>query len=506
MSKRVCLLLVLLSFGLTLRAQEDDIEYIAFGRALQAADQDVVKGENSVGWVRSHFLDDWFLQVQGGGQLYYGTDDSKGPFKDRLTANYEFQVGRRIFPMFGFRVGAGFGKARGFLLKDNLIQNKNGGIGECGTDANGLPLGGYYWDYNDDLLIQKWSYWYFGGDIFLDLALFRGTEGYNPEKKFNNIVYLGVHTKFSQSETDDKNHRTEAHLGYICKYNFNRHWSIYGDARLSAMERLFDREWIQSIESPGFNVDKIFNLHVGLQYKFYIRSEEERNKFTRRQKVVIDQKVKTISTTVHKIDTVYSVTHFDTLVSYDIQNIMSPDMQRANDSLLALIKANEEAGRQKWDEALKEILLNQLLPYEMVFFELDRWDVLPEEEVKIAKMATIMKAFPEEKFILTGSADSKTGTVARNQFLSEHRADTVYSVLVNKYGVNPDQLTRNYLGGILEYQPFVLNRTTVIIMDNPIVAKAFEEMKKEGRAGGGEVKIDNGKQKTNKEGRKSDNK
>ena len=452
MSKRVCLLLVLLSFGLTLRAQEDDIEYIAFGRALQAADQDVVRGENSVGWVRSHFLDDWFLQVQGGGQLYYGTDDREGPFKDRLTANYEFQVGRRIFPMFGFRVGAGFGKARGFLLKDNLIQNKNGGIGECGTDANGLPLGGYYWDYNDDLLIQKWSYWYFG------------------------------------------------------KYNFNRHWSIYGDARLSAMERLFDREWIQSIESPGFNVDKIFNLHVGLQYKFYIRSEEERNKFTQRQKVVIDQKVKTISTTVHKIDTVYSVTHFDTLVSYDIQNIMSPDMQRANDSLLALIKANEEAGRQKWDEALKEILLNQLLPYEMVFFELDRWDVLPEEEVKIAKMATIMKAFPEEKFILTGSADSKTGTVARNQFLSEHRADTVYSVLVNKYGVNPDQLTRNYLGGILEYQPFVLNRTTVIIMDNPIVAKAFEEMKKEGRAGGGEVKIDNGKQKTNNGDRKTGNK
>ena len=181
-------------------------------------------------------------------------------------------------------------------------------------------------------------------------------------------------------------------------------------------------------------------------------------------------------------------------------------MQRANDSLLALIKANEEAGRQKWDEALKEILLNQLLPYEMVFFELDRWDVLPEEEGKIAKMATIMKAFPEEKFILTGSADSKTGTVARNQFLSEHRADTVYSVLVNKYGVNPDQLTRNYLGGILEYQPFVLNRTTVIIMDNPIVAKAFEEMKKEGRAGGGEVKIDNGKQKTNNGDRKTGNK
>ncbi len=89
MSKRVCLLLVLLSFGLTLRAQEDDIEYIAFGRALQAADQDVVKGENSVGWVRSHFLDDWFLQVQGGGQLYYGTDDREGPFKYVLTANYE---------------------------------------------------------------------------------------------------------------------------------------------------------------------------------------------------------------------------------------------------------------------------------------------------------------------------------------------------------------------------------------------------------------------------------
>lgn len=489
----IILLVVGLCFTNFVKAQEDDEEkkYVAFSRALNATDQEVVKGPQGVGWVRSHFLDDWFLQTQGGGQLYYGTDDRQGPFGDRLTGNIEFQAGRRIFPMFGFRFGAGMGYARGFLTKEkyNNYLITTGGNGQCGTDANGTSLGGYYWDYNNDLLIQKWKYWYFGADIFLDLAIFRGTENYNPFRRWNHILYTGVHTKFAKSEEDTKNHRSEAHIGYICKLNLDTNWSIYADVRGSAIERLFDREWISSIESSGFGTDKVFNFQIGVMYKFHIRTEEERHTFTERQKREIDQQVRTISTRVRRADTVYTVSRFDTTMHYEIKNIDSPDMQRTKDSLLSAIDERNRRNQQAWEEALKEILLNQLLPYEMVFFELDKWDILPEEEMKIEKMARIMKAYPNDKFILTGSADSKTGTVKRNEFLSHQRADVVYNILVNQYNIEPERLERVYLGGILEYQPFQLNRTTVIIMDHPVVKNAFEEMKKQGKAGGNDVNI-----------------
>ena len=85
---------------------------------------------------------------------------------------------------------------------------------------------------------------------------------------------------------------------------------------------------------------------------------------------------------------------------------------------------------------------------------------------------------------------SKTGTVKRNEFLSHQRADVVYNYLINNYGVNPDQLQREYPGGILDYTPFQLNRSTVIIMDHPYVRKVFNEMRQQGQAGGRDVKID----------------
>ena len=157
----------------TASAQGDKGRYIATDRAQHADNKTVVT--SGAGWVRSHLFDEWFFQVQGGGQLYYGTDDREGAFGDRLTGNMEFHFGRRIFPMFGFRANLGYGYAHGFLTKDHYNSSViSGGDGQCGTDAFGNPLGGYYWDYNNDLLQQKWSYYYIGIDVFLNMAIFRG--------------------------------------------------------------------------------------------------------------------------------------------------------------------------------------------------------------------------------------------------------------------------------------------------------------------------------------------
>jgi outer membrane protein OmpA-like peptidoglycan-associated protein len=41
--------------------------------------------------------------------------------------------------------------------------------------------------------------------------------------------------------------------------------------------------------------------------------------------------------------------------------------------------------------------------------------------------------------VITGSADSKTGTVRRNQYLSRKRVDYVMNILSEKYGVEADR-------------------------------------------------------------------
>lgn len=468
--------------------------YTPRGDIYHADDTAVVNGRKGVGWVRSHLLDDWFLQLQGGGQLYYGTDDREGPLGDRLTGNAEFQFGRRIFPMFGFRVGLGFGHAHGFITREHYNTHSqsilaHGYSGQCGTDANGKPYGGYYWDYDDNLLIQKWKYLYFGGDIFMDLALLRGAENYDPYRHWNNIVYLGVHNRYSLSETDSKNHRTEGHVGYIAKYNFTPNWSIYADLRVSLIERLFDREWIPDIESAGVGLDAIGNLHIGITYKFHVRSDKQRDSFRSADRVTPDNNRPAHFLYVRMQDSVF-VSISDTTISRTGHDTV-PTAQML-DTIHWL--TNDIARWQSLlnpGSGLDTTTLGLLLPYEQVFFERDKWDILPSEAGKIAKMAQIMNAYPDTRYILFGSADSITGTVKRNIFLGHVRADVVYNSLTTEYGIDPSRLSREYLGGILDYMPYELNRSTVILMDHPYVRRLFEEMRAKGNAGGKEVKIEN---------------
>ena len=477
-------LLAFVAIGQLVTAQEDISKksYVSTERAYHADEENVV---HERGWVRSHLLDDWFLELQGGGQLYYGTDDRLGAFGDRLTGNIEMHIGRRIFPMFGFRLTGGIGYAHGFLSVDNynLGNHAEAGDGQCGTDALGNPLGGYYYPYSDDLYIQKWSYLYYGADLFLDLALFRTHNFYKANRMISNILYIGAINRNGISETDSRNHRTEAHLGYIFRYNLSEHWGIFADVRGSFMERLFDREWVKGAESSGFGLDFILNAQVGVRYRFHARDDEQRSTFYRKDALEYNSNTMAFITYIQMEDTVI-LRNIDTLLVQKSINTPTPETQRMIDSLQDAINDKLNRGKQRaMDMPLDSILINRLLPYEMVYFDLDKWDIRPSEEMKIDKMARIMKAYPNERFLLNASADAKTGTVERNDYLSHRRADIVYDRLINEYGIDPSRLERKYLGGILDYTPYQLNRTTVIIMDHPAVQKAFEQMKREGRAG-----------------------
>ena len=492
--KRLFLLIVASFLCLSAVAQVDKDRYMPRGEIFHSEDTSVVNGRKGVGWVRNHLLDDWFLQLQGGGQLYYGTDDREGLFGDRLTANGEFHLGRRIFPMFGFRLNMGYGYAHGFLTRDHYNQywqsiESHGFSGQCDP-----KYCGYYWDYdkNSDLLIQKWKYLYYGVDLFMDLALFRGAKNYNPYRHWNHILYMGVDNRNALSETDTTNHRTEGHLGYIAKYNFTSNWSIYADARISFIERLFDREWMPELESAGVGLDAVANLQVGVTYKFHVRTKDERDYFRTQQRTTIDTHNVTHFFYVRMRDTNYTAI-YDTTISKNIYDtVPTAGMQDTIFWLTNDIKrwqALLDGGDPQ--NGLDTGTLSLILPYEQVFFERDKWDILPSEESKIRKMAQIMEAYPDTKYILIGSADSKTGTVKRNIFLGHVRADVVYNSLVTEYGIDSTRLSREYKGGILDYQPFELNRSTVILMDHPYVRKLFLEMKSKGQAGGRDVKIEN---------------
>lgn len=90
-------------------------------------------------------------------------------------------------------------------------------------------------------------------------------------------------------------------------------------------------------------------------------------------------------------------------------------------------------------ERVIEVTKNDFTPVP-IFFQLDKIDIQPRELVRIQYVAQMMKANPDLKFIVHGYADEVTGTVKRNEWLAEHRAENVYKALL-KEGVPASQIT-----------------------------------------------------------------
>lgn len=470
-----------------------------------------IVGEHGVGWVRSHILDNWFFNVEGGGNLYWGHQDFLGPLQDHFAPQFEVHVGRWVFPMTAIRLGGGFGSSHGFIERNEWnTYHPNLGYGESGftSDPSHTPLAGYFWEYDADnsLYFQKWNYVYGGFDVLINLTNLKDYYSYRENHRWNNIFYAGAqfklglnedhwnydHTVIDVPRSSDANNAAEAHVGYLGQLRLVNNLCAFIDLRASIVEGKFDREFHEDMES--FPQDFSLNALVGLTYDFHLRNEVKRRKYYEDHGLVEAGSTGDLPKFVHfvQVEEIEQVTIIDTIIKYktivhdDIRTKMLVDsLQDVLDSIVYHQKNRAN------DQPLDSIFLKQLLPYEMVFFELDKWDILSSEEMKIAKMAKIIKAYPNEKFLLTGSADSQTGTVKRNIFLSHNRADVVYNRLITEYDVNPDQLIREYLGGILDYEPFQLNRATVIIMDHPTVRKAFEAMKSKKQAGGGVVDFEN---------------
>jgi len=500
--KKVFPIFLFLSLLFTAFAQREDYK--------TSVDTLLTRGEHDVGWIHAHLLDNWYFDFQGGAMIYRGYQDNLAKLKDRMGLHVEAHLGRWMFPMVGYRFDMGIGSARGYISKDTYLQDEGGWLSGCsygsceGTSTTPVDLGdtvlvralgGYYWttDDYDDLLLQKWNYFHIGGDLMVNLSNFKAYQKVNFERKFQQSIYAGFalyvgisehHPEISYNNT---NFAASGHIGYMPRYFLTKNLNIYADLRLSIVEGLFDRELVSGIE--GMAPDLFYNAQIGFGYDFNMRSNKKRLQYYI-ENGILPYNATTVPKNVAyvQVEDVEEIRIIDTLMVYHVDTIDDLVIINRVDSLqTALDSIIHRQVATPVDTPLDSIFLKRLLPYEMVFFDLDKWDFRPAEEMKVAKMARIMKAYPNEKFLLIGSADSRTGTVKRNNFLSHQRADVVYDKLIIQYGINPDQLKREYLGGIDSYDPFILNRTTVIIMDHPAVRKGFEEMKQQRKAGGNVV-------------------
>jgi outer membrane protein OmpA-like peptidoglycan-associated protein len=96
-----------------------------------------------------------------------------------------------------------------------------------------------------------------------------------------------------------------------------------------------------------------------------------------------------------------------------------------------------------------------------VFFAINSSKIVSKKDlINIEAIASAAKD-ADCKVVVTGAADSKTGSSAYNQKLSEARAQAVADELVN-LGVSRDKIEVRAVGGVNEVSPYTLNRRAIV--------------------------------------------
>ena len=128
----------------------------------------------------------------------------------------------------------------------------------------------------------------------------------------------------------------------------------------------------------------------------------------------------------------------------DALNAQLADSKSENDRLKNMLKeANNKPATAPVSEAMKEFITTPV----SVFFNCGKTSVANLKDlVNVRALANYAKA-NDSKIMVTGYADSATGTKAGNQKLSENRAKQVKDELI-KMGVKAENIQTSHNGGV----------------------------------------------------------
>ncbi len=347
------------------------------------------------------FWANWFVSAGVSGTAYYTSQESgvsNNPFSDkRGTIGFTVAVGKWFTPGLGLRT------------KFDLIKAK-----QVNTE-NSHPL---YTAMNvhEDVMFNL-------SNMFC---------GYNEKRVWNFIPYVGVgvSTKWNEGKNADIYYTA----GLLNNFRVNKHVQIFADLSVGATEGSLDRaqkdNWSSYKKTKMKHWDKDIRLDVGVTYNL--------------GKCTWDK--------VPDVDALMAMNK----EQMDALNQSLKEQQDENSRLRDML-AN--AKNQPVVESNNTTTF--VGTTSSVFFNINSDKVASRKDlVNVKELAEYAKA-NNSKIVVTGYADSKTGSAEYNQALSQRRADTVANELV-KMGVNRDNIVTEAKGGVANLSPFSYNRRATV--------------------------------------------
>lgn len=343
------------------------------------------------------FWSNWFIQANVAGTAFYSSQENNLNLSNS--------------PLKGFRNNLGASVAIGKWFTPGLgLRTKVNGV--WGRTVNG-----------DDKKANASKYWQANEQVLFNLS--NMLCGYNPDRVWNFIPYFGGGIGRNMTYNS---YAMGLQAGLLNEFRLSRKFALNLDLSFGLHEPDFDGNGIANASSRSpKSKDRDLNLEIGLTYNL---GKATWNK-------------------VPDVDAINAL-HQSQL---DALNAQLADANAENDRLNNLIK-NHKCPEAK-TVTVKEVATAPV----SVFFNIGKSKIASRKDLQNVKAMT--ETNKDAKFVVTGYADSKTGSASYNQKLSQKRAEAVANELV-KMGVSRDNIEIVAKGGVADLTPISYNRRATV--------------------------------------------
>lgn len=251
--------------------------------------------------------------------------------------------------------------------------------------------------------------------------------GYNPKRVYNCIPFAGA--GFARNMSSDM-YAAGMSIGLLNEFNINKCVAINLELGWNRLENDFYSEGHANNGPRGWDShDNYLYAELGLTLNIG----------------------KTGWSKVPDVDAIKALSQSQ----IDALNAQLADSKAENDRLKAML--NEKPKEVVIPESIKQFITTPV----SVFFNCGKTDVAnPKDLVNVEALAKFAKT-NNSKIMVTGFADSATGTPQINQKLSVKRAEIVKGELI-KMGVNADNISTQAHGGVETLSPISFNRRATV--------------------------------------------
>lgn len=251
--------------------------------------------------------------------------------------------------------------------------------------------------------------------------------GYNPKRVYNCIPFAGA--GFARNMSSDM-YAMGMSIGLLNEFNINKRVAINLELGWNRLENDFYSEGHANNGPRGWDShDNYLYAEIGLTLNIG----------------------KTGWAKVPDVDAIKALSQSQ----IDALNAQLADSKSENERLKAML--NEKPKEVAMPESIKQFITTPV----SVFFNIGKTDVAnPKDLVNVEALAKYAKT-NNSKIMVTGFADSATGTPQINQKLSVKRAEIVKGELI-KMGVHADNISTQAHGGVDTLSPISFNRRATV--------------------------------------------